>query len=82
MNEGEIYFKSTKVLKEVGDLNPHLLLGDVLVIMLYYAGDSHPLIHSLPDLSEPESPSFGRSKSMHGVMFMCCLPTIRIVLPR
>ncbi|KAM5539861.1 hypothetical protein V8D89_006364, partial [Ganoderma adspersum] len=31
LNEGEIHFKSTKVLKEAGDLNPHLLLGDVLI---------------------------------------------------
>ncbi|PIL31184.1 RNA-dependent RNA polymerase [Ganoderma sinense ZZ0214-1] len=31
LNEGEIHFKSTKLLKEVGDLNPNLLLGDVLI---------------------------------------------------
>ncbi|KAI1785813.1 hypothetical protein LXA43DRAFT_1065551 [Ganoderma leucocontextum] len=31
--------------KDVGDLNPHLLLGDVLVIVLYHVGYSDPLNH-------------------------------------
>ncbi len=46
LNEGEIHFKSTKPLKEVGDLNPHLLLGDVLVILLYHVRYSDPLNQS------------------------------------
>ncbi len=33
LREGEIHFKSMKPFKSVNDLNPHLLLGDVLVIL-------------------------------------------------
>ena len=47
LKEGEIYFKSTKVLKEVGDLNPRLLLGDVLVRILCRIGYSDPPMHIL-----------------------------------
>ena len=51
LKEGEIYFKSTKVLKEVGDLNPRLLLGDVLVRILCRTRYSDPPMHILSDLS-------------------------------
>ena len=46
LNEGEIHFKSTKPLKDAGDLSSHLLLGDVLVIILYHVGYSDPLNQS------------------------------------
>ena len=51
LKEGEIFFKSTKVLKEVGDLNPRLLLGDVLVRILCRTRYSDPPMHILSDLS-------------------------------
>ncbi len=50
LNEKEIHSKSTKALKDVGDLNPHRLLGDVLVIVLYHVDYSDPLKHGLSDL--------------------------------